>query len=185
LDIEVEMKFRCHHEEEIESRIRQLPAAEAGSGEQHDTYFAHPQRDFAETDEAFRIRSVGPANRLTYKGPKIDATTKTRPEIEVALGEGVESRGKMAAMLLSLGFREVLTVVKHRRLYRLCWEDRDMELAMDTVADLGQFIELETIAPESDWQAAKESLGRLAVHLQLTSSERRSYIELLLEARAR
>ena len=106
-------------------------------------------------------------------------------EIEVALGEGAETRGKMSAMLLSLGFRQVLTVVKHRRLYRSRWEDRDVDLVLDTVIDLGQFVELESMATPSDWQAAKDSLGRLAEHLQLNSSERRSYLELMLEARAR
>jgi adenylate cyclase class 2 len=182
MDYEVEMKFRCEDWDALERRIRQLPAASAGSLEQRDTYFAHPQRDFAQTDEAFRIRSFGEASRVTYKGPKVDASSKTRRELEVALGEGADTRGKMTAMLLCLGFREVLTVVKHRRLYRLRWEDRDIELAMDTVADLGEFVELETIASQSDWQAAKDSIARLAAHLQWTSAERRSYLELLLEA---
>lgn len=185
MDYEVEMKFRCETWDALESRIRQLPATKAASQEQRDTYFAHPQRDFAQTDEAFRIRSVDGANRLTYKGPKIDASSKTRHEIEVSFAEGAETRGKMIAILLSLGFREVLTVVKHRRLYRVRWEDRDIELAMDSVADLGQFVELETMSPQSDWPSAKDSVARLAAHLQLTASERRSYLELVLESRAR
>ena len=50
--------------------------------EQVDTYFSHPARDFAATDEALRIRSIDQENFVTYKGPKLDATTKTRREID-------------------------------------------------------------------------------------------------------
>jgi ABC-type sulfate transport system permease component len=39
-------------------------------------------------DEAFRLRRVGERNYMTYKGPKLDATTKSRPEEEVRLADG-------------------------------------------------------------------------------------------------
>ena len=62
---------------------------------QVDQYFAHPARDFAQTDEALRLRRVGKQNFITYKGSKIDATTKTRREIELPLAPGEEARRPM------------------------------------------------------------------------------------------
>ncbi len=184
MDYEVELKFRRGADDGLEDRIRQLGAEPSAPKEQRDAYFAHPVRDFAKTDEAFRIRSEGENNRLTYKGPKVDEETKTRQEVEVAFAAGAEARRQMAGMLSTLGFREIMTVTKHRRSCRLDWEGRPVEVMLDCVEPLGQFVELETISPESDWQSARDSLKRLAAHLQLQTAERRSYLELLLEENA-
>ena len=37
---------------------------------QRDEYFSHPCRDFAATDEAFRVRRAGDDWFVTYKGAK-------------------------------------------------------------------------------------------------------------------
>jgi len=183
MDYEVELKFRRRPGDGLEERFRRIGAVPAPPIGQRDAYFVHPVRDFAQTDEAFRIRSEGQQNRLTYKGPKVDRETKTRQELEITFAEGTEARRQMTAMLEALGFRENLTVVKHRRSCRIEWESRDVELVLDTVQQLGEFVELETVAPEAEWEAARDSLQRLAEHLDLQASERRSYLELLLEAR--
>jgi len=180
MDYEVELKFRRDAEDGLEDRIRQFGAELSAPREQRDAYFAHPVRDFGKTDEAFRIRSEGESNCLTYKGPKVDEETKTRQEVEVAFAAGAEARRQMAGMLSALGFREVLTVAKQRRSCCLNWEERPVEVVLDRVEPLGRFVELETISPESDWQSARDSLKRLAAHLGLSAEERRSYLELLL-----
>ncbi len=180
MDYEVELKFRREADDRLEDRIRQLGTELSAPREQRDAYFAHPVRDFGETDEAFRIRSEGECNYLTYKGPKADGETKTRQEVEIAFAAGAEARCQMAGMLSALGFREILTVTKQRRTCRLTWEERPVEVMLDRVEPLGRFVELETISPESDWQSARDSLKRLAEHLRLSAAERRSYLELLL-----
>jgi len=75
---EVEKKFPVADLAEIVPKLDQLRATFSDPVLQIDRYFAHPVRDFSSTDEALRIRSVADENRITYKGPKIDATTKTR-----------------------------------------------------------------------------------------------------------
>lgn len=179
MNYEVEMKFRRSGNDELERRLAALDAVASPLIEQRDAYFAHPSRDFRQTDEAFRIRSEGEHNRLTYKGPKIDLQTKTRKELEIRFATGTESRTQMTEMLLALGFCESLTVVKHRQPYRLEWEGRQTEVVLDSVERVGQFVELETVADEQEWESARDSLQRLAAHLELHDSERRSYIELL------
>lgn len=182
MDYEVEMKFRLTSPAEIRAQLEGLGVTFSGPIEQRDMYFNHPSRDFAQTDEAFRIRSIGEENRLTYKGPKVDAQTKTRQENEVSIEKGDAAREQMAAMLTSLGFRQVRTIIKYRQSGHLFWEGVTIELAIDDVPSIGQFIELEAIADDSGWQTVRDSLVRLAEKLLLTDPERRSYLELHIEA---
>src|SRR5262245_2449607 len=83
--VEVEQKFRDVDFAVLERRLRELGAVEGKQREEADHYFNAPDRDFARTDEALRIRRIGSANCVTYKGPKRDLQTKTRTEIEVPL----------------------------------------------------------------------------------------------------
>jgi adenylate cyclase, class 2 len=180
MDYEVELKFCIEDPSVVAARLAGLEA-QAGEIEQHrDTYFNHPARDFAETDEAFRIRSIGEQNRLTYKGPLVDKQTKTRQEVEVGCETGPAGREKLRSMLLALGFREVLTVVKRRTPYHLDWQGRDVEATLDKVEGLGTFVELEAIAAAGHWESARDALLELAQQLGLENSERRSYLQLLL-----
>lgn len=183
MDYEVEIKFRRQAADGLEARLAHLGGEPGTEMLQQDTYFAHPVRNFARTDEAFRIRSVGDKNRLTYKGPRIDSQSKTRQEVEVSLAAGAAARRQMTEMLLALGFKIVLTVVKARRHWEIEWEQRSIHVALDTVEDVGEFAELEVLAAESDWQAARDSLLRLARDLRLNDFERRSYLELVLAAK--
>ena len=126
------------------------------------------------------MRRVGPANFVTYKGPKRDAQTKTRTEIEVALHEGVETTEDFTAILTCLGYRPVLVVKKSRRIYQMNREGFTLEICLDEVEELGQFAELEILAPVERLDTAKTVLLRTAAELGLSTSERRSYLELLL-----
>ena len=151
-----------------------------------DFYWNHPSRDFAATDEALRIRQAdtgqaGPVSRMTYKGPKIDTVTKTRRELELNL-EAAQT-ADWAEMLEALGFRRVAEVRKQRRKAFMEWQDRRVEISLDDVAEVGSFVELELIADEEGLPSARNCLATLAEHLSLTVTERRSYLQLLLQTR--
>jgi adenylate cyclase class 2 len=177
---EVEQKFRATDLAALRQKLLALGAALAPPIDQADTYFSHPLRDFAQTDEALRLRRVGEHNWITYKGPKIDATTKTRRELELPLAGGTAAFDQFAQLLGLLGFAPVATVRKRRELASLTWQGRTIEVALDQVNGVGSFIELETSAAESELPAAKGAITSLASELGLTNSERRSYLELLL-----
>lgn len=178
---EVELKFPLADSREVVARLSAAGAEAGETVEQADAYFNHPQRDFAATDEAFRIRSSGTANCVTYKGPVLDQATKTRVEHEVGLVPGAPARETFADVLTALGFRPVRTVRKSRQVFRLRWQDRDLEIALDQVEGLGQFLEIETIADEAGREAAKSAILAFAARLELSTPERRSYLRLLLE----
>jgi len=180
---EVEQKFRVANPADLEGRLVELGADFGPPEWQVDCYYAHPTRDFAATDEALRIRRVGDANFVTYKGPKLDQVTKTRREIEVPLDFGEQPAADFGNLLVALGFRLVAEVYKQRRRAELPWQGQAVDVALDQVERLGHFIELELQADDDGLEWAKQNIASLAVRLGLAHSERRSYLELLLGER--
>ncbi len=182
--LEIEVKFTVADRSALERRLleRQAPADAPRQDEDH--YFNAPDRDFAQTDEAFRMRRIGQANFVTYKGPKLDRETKTRTEIEVPLAEGDAAATDFARLLTQLGYRPVAIVRKQRQVYHLSEDGFAVEVCLDEVDGLGSFAELEIIAPHAQLDAAKAVLARLTTEFGLGPSERRSYLQLLLEKRA-
>lgn len=180
MPIEVEQKFRAPAGDALADQLISLGARRAATEVQIDCYFAHPQRDFARTDEALRLRRVGPRNYVTYKGPKLDTTTKTRREIEIELPAGDEAAADAVELLEVLSFRPVAEVRKSRVPYTLAWEGQEIGVSLDRVEGLGGFVELEIVADEENLDAARGAISSLAERLKLSDAERRSYLELLL-----
>ncbi len=182
--IEVEQKYRIDDLPSLEHRLVAMGMVAHEPVQQVDCYFSHPGRDFASTDEALRLRRVGEHNYITYKGPKLDSTTKTRREIEIEFAKGSHTADDMASLLQALGFAPVAEVRKHRVHSTIRWQNREVGVALDDVAGLGRFVELEIMATQADLEPAKSCLASLAKKLGLANAERRSYLELLL-ARAK
>jgi adenylate cyclase class 2 len=180
---EVEQKFRCAELSDVRERLVALGAV-AGEAVVHmDCYYKHPVRDFAQTDEAFRLRRVGERNYLTYKGPKVDATTKTRFEEELRLADGAEAAASCDAILAKLGFEPAAVVRKQREPLSIEREGLTTEVALDAVDSVGSFVELEiAVAAKNSSdpavERAKSVLAALAAELGLVDQERRSYLEL-------
>jgi adenylate cyclase class 2 len=172
---EVEVKVRADHDE-VAGRLEDVGARERGTVEQADTYFDAPHRDFAETDEALRVRREtrdGESSAyVTYKGPRVDADSKTREEVET----GVADADAMAGVLEALGFEPVATVRKQRRRFAV----EGYTVTLDTVEGLGEFVEVETGAEavEPAREGAFDVLRRLG--LDPDDQMRTSYLELLL-----
>jgi len=176
---EVEQKFPLQDFVAARQKLAALGANFEPQIEQIDWYFNHPSRDFAQTDEAFRLRQVGEGNFITYKGPKLDAATKTRREIELPLPRGRSLPDQFAELLTALGFRLAGTVHKIREPGMLDWEGHHVHLALDIVDPIGAFLEIEIVAADDTLAAAKSGLESLARRLALGPGERRSYLELL------
>jgi adenylate cyclase class 2 len=181
--LEVEVKYAGADFAALERQLRGWGAAEDAPRTDADHYFNAPDRDFAVTDEAFRLRRIGEQNFVTYKGPKRDALTKTRTEIEVPIAPGAAAADDFSRLLVHLGYRPVAVVRKARRLFHLRRDGFDLEVTLDDVEGVGRFAELEIQAPEEQLDPARDVVLRTAAELGLTAGERRSYLELLLAAR--
>lgn len=181
---EVEQKHRVPDEAELVSRLRARGVNLEKPIEQSDQYFAHPCRDFAKTDEALRIRIVCDKSFVTYKGPKLDTTTKTRREIELPLDPADRDGSQFASLLAALGFTPVAVVRKRRRAFQIIIGEYEVDGALDDLEGLGCFVELELQATDENLEAAKQAIAKLAADLNLGPSERRSYLEMLLAKNA-
>ncbi len=181
--LEIEQKFSVPDFTAVE---RILVAWGARAGEDYleaDHYFNGPDRDFARTDEAFRLRRIGTANFLTYKGPKKPGPVKIRTELEIPLLDGDRSAEDMTRLLVHLGYRPVAVVRKRRRHFHLQRGEFQLTVCLDEVDELGHFVEVEVLAPDEQESAARTVMEETAQALGLTALERRSYLGLLLAAR--
>lgn len=178
--LEVEMKFPVADLAAVENRLRQRGARPGPIVEEADSYYNAPDRDFARTDEAFRIRRASDKTVVTYKGPKLDSQTKTRVELEARLADGPKAGETFGRILEHLGYRPVAVVQKRRKKYWLQADGFDVEASLDEVDQVGTFAELEIQATRDRLDQARAAVMKLAAELGLTGSERRSYLELLL-----
>ena len=176
---EVELKFPLSAPAEVCVRLAALGVKLGPAVEQVDHYFNHPARDFAVTDEALRLRQVGQENCITYKGPKIDKSTKTREEIELPLPTGRQVAVDFETLFRVLGFRPAGTVRKERWPGTLNKDGHLVDVALDKVQGLGCFLELEISVDDGSLESSKKALKSLAQELGLGTTERRSYLELI------
>jgi len=175
--LEVEMKFKVTMPERTLEQLRMLGFLPGDKLVENDRYYNAPDRDFAKTDEALRIRQVEDSSLLTYKGPKLGEKGKVRKEHEVQLAEG--SAPMMHQILLDLRYEPSIEVNKERIPYYHPAQ-KDIEIAWDEVQGLGTYIELELKVPEGDQAEALLCLQYLAESMELKEEERRSYLQLLL-----
>lgn len=178
---ELERKARADHRA-IRERLRELDLTPQTEVVQTDTYLDHPHRDFAETDEALRVRREHPAGEpdaatveLTYKGPRIADDAKTRVERTTTIGDA-ES---LTAILEELGFVVVAAVAKRRTRF----EHDDVTICLDDVDGLGEFVELEAETDADGLEAAHERVEAVSQVLGLDGAETITtpYLTMLLD----
>jgi adenylate cyclase class 2 len=176
---EVEIKVRADHDV-VRNHLRGRDASPEGTVTQVDTYYDAPHRDFAETDEALRVRRESADEDqtvlVTYKGPLVDDASKTREEYET----GVDNPFAVESILDGLGFEPAETVEKERERFEL----DGYTVTLDDVTGLGEFVEVEVEVPENDVEDAREGARGVLESLGLDPDAgiRTSYLGLLLEA---
>lgn len=177
---EVEQKFILSDPQQFAARLESLGFKPTVAEEHQDLYFRHPCRDFRETDEAFRLRKVNDDAVVTYKGKRLDAEVKTRPEIELELKSSEFEQWE--TMLCSLGFSPLPKVCKTRQMYKCDHVDLSAFcVTIDRVEQLGCFAEIELLIESQDkLLEAQEQIEKLAEELQLKDVQTLSYLAQLL-----
>jgi adenylate cyclase class 2 len=174
----------------VRDRLRDAGAERVDARRQRDEYYDAPHRDFAETDEALRVRHETPLSdgtgseevpaaaettKIAYKGPLLDEVSKTRAEHETEVVDAEAAAG----VLRGLGFDLAATVEKRREF----WTYDGFTVTLDAVDGLGEFVEIErAVDDESDIEAARDdALDALdALGLDEDEQVRTSYLGLLL-----
>lgn len=188
LEVEIKAALGQLKKEQLQNAAEKIGFTPAGSLQEIDIYFNGNDRNFMKTDEALRLRNCRDLNAgssetfITYKGPKLDRESSTRLEYETEVGD----LSIMKNLLAALGYKEVFTVDKTRQEWKLSpsVERTEVTLCLDSVAGLGNYLELETLTEsEEQRQAAVESLLQLLDQLGVSRDQltRKSYLELLMQ----
>lgn len=187
---EVEVKVPITDIGFIENGLERLGAIKTNTETQIDLYLNHPCRSFGTTDEALRLRRrvnismedqdeidiTHPLLEMTYKGPKIDTTTKTRVELSL----GIDDIDIAKELLIRLGFKEVAVISKKRIFYHI----NEIIVSIDDVENVGIFLELERLVYSKDRiPETRNDIFHLLEEIGVDpkKSIRTSYLELFLE----
>ena len=114
----------------------------------------------------------------------IYAMLLTHDKVKQFTGKEIADAHRTTEVLTALGFMQVSAVRKTRQHFSIESAGRSVEGAIDRVDDVGTFVELELAADDAGLEAAGRIVGAVAEELQLGASERRSYLEMLLERRS-
>ena len=175
MTVEIEAKYKVDKDIllSVEQRLKQLNADYLDEFIQKDLFFDRPDRSLLHNDSGLRIRSESSSQQMRvlmcFKGPRQKGDFKRREEIEFA----VENLELARAFLQALGYENILTVSKKRRMWQL---DKCL-VCLDEVDRLGCFIEIEGPA-EQEIAQVTEDLA-LLTNRHITKSYARMVAELL------
>lgn len=189
LEVEIKADLENVNIEQLQAAATEMGFMKAATLEETDVYFNGNDRDFMKTDEALRLRSYKDLDLnvdetvITYKGPKSDDRSNTRLEYETSVG----NLSVMGDLLMALGYQAAFTVEKTREEWVMVGRDEtpDITLCLDTVKNLGNYMELETlVTDESQKQAMVDRLLELLDRFGVSRENltRKSYLELLYSA---
>ena len=164
--IEIEAKLKVDSLEEIAEKLSELGAEFVEEQTQTDSYFDSKDAILKNTDRGLRLRRQGAGQNerifLTYKGAREKDEFKKRQEIELEVkvpqfvgtpprfasqSETVgctskqrdKDSGSVEKLLLALGYEKVISFEKKRQV----WRFGGCEVALDRLAELGCFVEIE------------------------------------------
>ena len=188
--LEIETKFRVEDAQAYEALLKETLGVEFGAPlSESDVFFTNATLGFPNEGKSLRVRRSGDLLATTFKGPRLDSTTKAREEIELALApkgcDGAtlaKTREDWIRFYERLGFQPFGTVEKTRRRARTVFEGREFEITLDVVDSLGVFTELETLAHKAEFVEARAALLAFADKLGLRDAITKSYLALTLEA---
>jgi len=137
--IEIEAKLKVGSHKQVIDRLHKLGAEFVSEQIQKDFYFDDQSETLTKTDKCLRLRRqrTGKSEKifLTYKGAREKAKYKRREEINVEVNDA----DAVEKLLSGIGFNKALAVEKKRSVWRL----GGCEVGLDSVALLGDFVEIE------------------------------------------
>ncbi len=171
--IEVEFKFKAEHSS-VEQLLIEIGAEFIKDEYNLDQYYNHPAKNYIETDEVLRLRKLNDEFEITYKGPKINAQSKSRVEQNIT----IQNYEEFELLFDNLGFVKSGYVEKKRRKYNY----DDITITLDNVKGLGEYAEFEIdIEDEYKMEVAIKKIKKLITRLGLDVEDQimNSYLYLL------
>lgn len=170
-DIEIEMKFPVTLPL-FNKVLKKLQSAAEFKGEvrQIDHYFNAPHRDFLKPKhpvEYLRLREINGKGILTYKFIHFDANGEKShcDEFET----NIEKISQIRKILDVLDFKEFMAIDNKRKKFIF---DKDFEIVLDNVKELGHFIEIESKKFFGSIKETNDKIEQVAEDLGINASTR-------------
>ncbi|MBU2561700.1 MAG: class IV adenylate cyclase [Nanoarchaeota archaeon] len=181
-DIEVEIKLQLTEKQflSVQDKLKQIAEAKKAS-HQIDDYFTPAHRDFLKYDYPYEWLRIGQRSGKTILNYKHFHPENTMPfthcdefETEVACPE------KLRKIFASLDILPLVTVDKQRSTFVF---NDEFEIVLDTVKELGCFMEIETIKDFGSIEQARRRIREFSALLGIDpeGSVERGYPYLLME----
>jgi adenylate cyclase class 2 len=181
-DTEIEIKIPVDKETffKVREKLKGNPVKKV---QQKDDYFTPSHRNFVEPEFPFEwlsIRKRGDSFILNYKHfyPENVKTFTHCDEFETE----IKDSEKIEKMFSALDLKKLVTVEKEREAFR---HKNEFEIALDSVKDLGYFIEIEALKDFGSVELTREKLFEFARNLgiDVSNPDKRGYPFLLMEKR--
>ena len=179
---EIELKFKLDKEEflRIKENVSKI-AKFVKNVEQKDEYISPPHRDFLKPKYPFEwlsIRERGGKTILNYKHffpEKVEVHTHC-DELEFE----AENAEQLRQLFLALNFKTSVVIEKQREAYNY---NDEFEIALDTVKELGCFIEIEALKHSETVEKTRERLFEFAKSLGIdtSASDKRGYPYIMMK----
>ncbi len=170
--MEIELRFKVKNLKLIENKLINLKAKFIKNKKQIDKYFGEINL-YKKINYSFllRIRQEGDKVFLTYKGDNFKKAGVWQ-EYDFL----IKDSKKAELMIKDMGFDEVITVNKIRKEYSL----NSLNICLDEIEGLGQFIEIEYLSESSN---SKKKHFDLIKRLGIEKNEiiHKGYVTMLLE----
>ena len=181
-NIEIEIKIPVTEQEfQNAKKILEATSKFSKKSEQEDEYFTPAHKNFLEPKHPFEwlsIRKRGSGFLLTYKHfhPENSEFMNYCDEIETEIKDGEN----LKKIFNSLNFKSLIIVKKQREMYK--YKD-EFEICLDTVDNLGSFIEIEAIKDFGSVDLTRLAITEFAKQLGLDGEKKatKGYPYLLME----
>ncbi len=169
--MEIEIRAKIDNIENIEQNIIQLGAKLLKKVKQIDEYFGEISL-YKKIGYSFlmRVRDEGDKKFMTYKSAK-SGKDGVWEEYELEIDNSKKSVGMLEAM----GLEKIIKLSKYRREYKL----DGLIICLDTINDLGNFIEIESLQDED---IDKNRLKKIMRKLNIKENQiiNKGYVTILL-----
>lgn len=183
MNVEVEIKVKIDNFDEIKAKVSAIGKL-MKSIRQIDDYFIPTHRDFFAQKphpvEWLRIRT-NPDKTIFEYDKSINKNEKGEQECAEEYETEISNSDEFRKILNFLDFKKVITVDKQREY----WDCGDLEIALDRIVGLGDFIEVEAKGNFENNAKAKQAclkfLEELGINEAETKQINKGYPVLLLE----
>jgi len=182
MNIEVEIKIAISNFEEIKAKVSEVGKL-IKSIHQIDEYYVPSHRDFfaqkPHPTEWLRIRT-NPDKIIFEYDKSINKKANGEQECAEEYETEILNADEFRKILKFLDFKYVVTVDKQREY----WDCGDLEIALDKIKDLGDFIEVEAKGNFENSERAKEACLKFLNNLGINNTDdfdKKGYPVLLLD----